>query len=64
MCSMILALQAERKIVDANENKEYLPIDGLASFNKATINLLLGFDHPAVKEVLYAALREFHHQTA
>lgn len=64
MCSGNLALQAERKIVDANENKEYLPIDGLASFNKATINLLLGFDHPAVKEVTFAALEGFQYQTA
>ena len=38
--------------MDSGENHEYLPIDGLASFNKATINLLLGFDHPAVKEVV------------
>ncbi len=44
-------MQAEKKMLDEGGNKEYLPIDGLASFNKATIDLLLGFDHPAVKEV-------------
>ena len=31
------------------ENKEYLPIEGLASFNTATINLLLGFNNAASK---------------
>ncbi|KAK9816171.1 hypothetical protein WJX74_004554 [Apatococcus lobatus] len=49
--------KAERKIVDAGQNHEYLPIDGLASFNKATINLLLGFDHPAVKEGRVATIQ-------
>lgn len=38
-------------MIEAEENKEYLPIDGLPSFKKATIQLLLGADHPAVKEV-------------
>lgn len=33
------------------ENKEYLPIDGLATFKKATAALLLGENHPAIKEV-------------
>lgn len=39
-------------MIDKGENKEYLPIDGLATFKKATIDLLLGADHPAIKEVL------------
>ena len=43
--------QAEKKIFDAKENKEYLAIEGLDSFRKATVDLLLGADHPAIKEV-------------
>ncbi len=33
------------------ENKEYLPIEGLASFRQATVDLLLGAGNPAIKEV-------------
>ena len=29
-------------MLEANENKEYLPIDGLPAFKKATVQLLLG----------------------
>jgi len=29
---------------------QYLPIEGLAAFNKATVDLLLGSDSAAVKE--------------
>ena len=43
--------KAERAILDKQENKEYLPIEGLASFRKATVDLLLGPDHPAIAEV-------------
>jgi aspartate aminotransferase len=35
----------------AGYNKEYLPIEGLDAFRKATVDLLLGADHPAIKEV-------------
>lgn len=38
-------------MIEAEENKEYLPIDGLADFKKATLQLLLGSGHPAIKEV-------------
>ena len=38
-------------MIEAEENKEYLPIDGLASFKKATLQLLLGSNHAAIKEV-------------
>ena len=31
-------------------NQEYLPIDGLASFNEASKKLLFGAENPAVKE--------------
>eukprot|EP00195_Chlamydomonas_chlamydogama_P011440 CAMPEP_0202901242 /NCGR_PEP_ID=MMETSP1392-20130828/14143_1 /ASSEMBLY_ACC=CAM_ASM_000868 /TAXON_ID=225041 /ORGANISM="Chlamydomonas chlamydogama, Strain SAG 11-48b" /LENGTH=435 /DNA_ID=CAMNT_0049587777 /DNA_START=77 /DNA_END=1384 /DNA_ORIENTATION=+ len=42
--------KAEKKIFDAKENKEYLTIEGLDAFRKATVDLLLGSDHPAIKE--------------
>lgn len=44
------SLQADRKILAANYNKEYLPIEGLDTFRKATVQLLLGADHPSIKE--------------
>lgn len=37
--------------MEKGENKEYLPMDGLPAFRKATLDLLLGADHPAIKEV-------------
>lgn len=43
--------QAEKKIFDEAADKEYLPIQGLESFRKATMDLLLGQGHPAIKEV-------------
>lgn len=46
-----VAMQAETKIFSRNENKEYLAIEGLEGFRKATVDLLLGDDHPAIKEV-------------
>jgi aspartate aminotransferase, chloroplastic len=42
--------KAEQNMIAKGENKEYLPIQGLDSFRKATVDLLLG-DSPAVKEV-------------
>ena len=38
-------------MIDKAENKEYLPMEGLASFRKATVDLLLGKDNPAIAEV-------------
>ena len=38
-------------MIEAEENKEYLPIEGLADFRKATLQLLLGSGHAAIKEV-------------
>ncbi|KAL4418747.1 hypothetical protein ABPG77_006420, partial [Micractinium sp. CCAP 211/92] len=49
--------KAEERMLAANVNKEYLPIEGLASFRKATIDLLLGADSPAVKEGRVACLQ-------
>ncbi|CAM6092669.1 unnamed protein product [Calypogeia fissa] len=42
--------KAEKLMLEAADNKEYLPIEGLAAFNKATAELLLGADSPAIKE--------------
>lgn len=52
MCSYVLKVvkKAEQNMIEKGENKEYLPIQGLDSFRKATVDLLLG-DSPAVKEV-------------
>ena len=44
-------------MIEAEENKEYLPIDGLADFKKATLQLLLGSGHAAIKEVRQAFQR-------
>ena len=44
-------LQAEKLMIESEENKEYLPIEGLAAFNKATAELLLGSDNSVIKEV-------------
>lgn len=42
--------KAEQKMLAAGYNKEYLPIEGLDGFRKATVTLLLGADHPAIKD--------------
>lgn len=38
-------------MMEKAENKEYLGMDGLPAFKKATLDLLLGADHPAIAEV-------------
>ena len=48
---MYSTLQAEKKMLEANYNKEYLPIEGLAEFRKATIDLMLGPNSKAQQEV-------------
>ena len=45
--SIVPRLQAEKIMIDSEENKEYLPIQGLEAFNKATADLLLGQGHAA-----------------
>lgn len=37
-------------MIKKEENKEYLPMQGLDSFRKATVDLLLGKDNAAIKE--------------
>jgi aspartate aminotransferase len=48
--------KAEKKLIGQG-NKEYLPIQGLSAFNKATAELLLGADNPAIKEERVATLQ-------
>eukprot|EP00232_Nephroselmis_pyriformis_P003753 CAMPEP_0182913798 /NCGR_PEP_ID=MMETSP0034_2-20130328/38224_1 /TAXON_ID=156128 /ORGANISM="Nephroselmis pyriformis, Strain CCMP717" /LENGTH=459 /DNA_ID=CAMNT_0025050527 /DNA_START=29 /DNA_END=1408 /DNA_ORIENTATION=+ len=49
--------KAEKKMLEKGENKEYLPIQGLADFNKATQELLLGAGSPAIAEGRCATLQ-------
>jgi hypothetical protein len=49
--SVRLSGQAEKAMLAAGDNKEYLPIDGLPAFKKATIDLLLGANSKAAQEV-------------
>ncbi|KAI8025549.1 hypothetical protein LOK49_LG02G01235 [Camellia lanceoleosa] len=44
--NLILSLSAENLVLERGENKEYLLIEGLAAFNKATTKLLFGADNP------------------
>ncbi|MCH81092.1 aspartate aminotransferase [Trifolium medium] len=44
-------------MLERGENKEYLPIEGLAAFNKATAELLLGADNPAIKQQRVATVQ-------
>ncbi|KAK8463396.1 hypothetical protein SEVIR_1G359000v4 [Setaria viridis] len=44
-------------MLEKGEYKEYLPIEGLAAFNKATAELLLGADNPVIKQGLVATLQ-------
>lgn len=49
--------QAEQRILARNENHEYLTIEGLDAFRQATVQLLLGSGHPAVKEGRVACIQ-------
>ena len=42
--------RAEKMMLDAGHDKEYLPMQGLAEFNAATVDLLLGKDSEAVRD--------------
>eukprot|EP00252_Welwitschia_mirabilis_P010225 TRINITY_DN233_c0_g1_i2.p1 TRINITY_DN233_c0_g1~~TRINITY_DN233_c0_g1_i2.p1 ORF type:complete len:411 (+),score=100.02 TRINITY_DN233_c0_g1_i2:589-1821(+) len=41
--------KAEKLMLEKGENKEYLPIEGLAAFNKVTAELLLGAENHVLK---------------
>eukprot|EP00210_Caulerpa_lentillifera_P006611 g6316.t1 len=49
--------EAEQKMLAKDENKEYLPIDGLPAFKQATSNLLLGADNAVLKEARVATIQ-------
>ncbi|KAL6911639.1 hypothetical protein ACP4OV_000444 [Aristida adscensionis] len=49
--------KAEKLMLEKGENKEYLPIEGFAAFNKATAELLFGADNPVIKQGLVATLQ-------
>ncbi|KAL8171115.1 hypothetical protein V2J09_022919 [Rumex salicifolius] len=49
--------KAENLMLERGENKEYLPIEGLAAFNKATAELLFGADNPLLKEQKVATIQ-------
>lgn len=42
--------KAEKLMLEKGENKEYLPIEGLAAFNKVTAELLLGAGSPVLQQ--------------
>lgn len=48
---------AENLILNSGGNKEYLPIEGLDAFRRATVKLLLGEGHAAVREGRVATLQ-------
>lgn len=49
--------KAEENMLKKKENKEYLAIEGLPAFRKATIELLLGADSPVIEEGRAAVLQ-------
>eukprot|EP00898_Chlorokybus_atmophyticus_P009165 jgi/Chlat1/924/Chrsp108S01361 len=49
--------EAETRMLNSDENKEYLPIEGLQAFNKATVELLLGAGHSAITEKRVATVQ-------
>lgn len=42
--------KVEQKLLQDGVNKEYLPIDGLPEFIRATAQLMFGADCPALRE--------------
>ncbi|XP_048133889.1 aspartate aminotransferase, chloroplastic isoform X1 [Rhodamnia argentea] len=49
--------KAENLMLERGENKEYLPIEGLAAFNKATAELLFGAENPVIKQQRVATVQ-------
>ncbi|GMP94368.1 hypothetical protein CsSME_00043846 [Camellia sinensis var. sinensis] len=49
--------KAENLMLEKGENKEYLPIEGLAAFNKATAELLFGADNPVIEQQRVATVQ-------
>ncbi|KAJ9167681.1 hypothetical protein P3X46_019295 [Hevea brasiliensis] len=49
--------KAENLMLERGEYKEYLPIEGLAAFNKVTAELLLGADNTVIKQQRVATVQ-------
>ncbi|GAV82193.1 Aminotran_1_2 domain-containing protein [Cephalotus follicularis] len=49
--------KAENLMLERGENKEYLPIEGLAAFNKVTAELLFGTDNPVIQKQRVATVQ-------
>ena len=49
--------KAEQRELERNENKEYLPIEGLAAFRSATAELLLGRDSEVIRDERIATVQ-------
>lgn len=49
--------KAENLMLERGDNKEYLPIEGLAAFNKATAELLFGAGNPVIEEQRVATIQ-------
>lgn len=49
--------KAENLMLEREENKEYLPIEGLAAFNKVTAELLFGKDNPVLQQQRVATIQ-------
>ncbi|KAL8063007.1 hypothetical protein ABFX02_01G000500 [Erythranthe guttata] len=49
--------KAETLMLEWAENKEYLPIEGLAAFNKATAELLFGTENPVILQQRVATVQ-------
>ncbi|KAE8658234.1 Aspartate aminotransferase [Hibiscus syriacus] len=49
--------KADKLLLEKGENREYLPIEGLAAFNKVTAELLFGADNPVIKQQRVATVQ-------
>ncbi|KAK8544772.1 hypothetical protein V6N13_045849 [Hibiscus sabdariffa] len=49
--------KADKLLLEKGENREYLPIEGLAAFNKVTAQLLFGADNPVIKQQRVATVQ-------
>jgi aspartate aminotransferase len=49
--------KAENLILEKGENKEYLPIEGLAAFNKVTAELLFGAENAVIQQQRVATVQ-------
>ncbi|KAE8732571.1 Aspartate aminotransferase [Hibiscus syriacus] len=49
--------KADKLLLEKGENREYLPIEGLAAFNKVTAELLFGADNPVRKQQRVATVQ-------